>query len=145
MQKNEFIYPTLPFTTRIEATINTKNDDPVWVKQYPYPMSDHDYVMSEIKRLLDDGIIRESRSPYNAPIWTVPKKGTNENNQPKRRMVFDYSKLNSQTITDRYPIPDINLTLQNLGNARFFSTIDLESGFHQVNIKESDRQKLLSQ
>lgn len=139
MTKNELIYPNLPFTTQIEATINTKNDDPIWVKQYPYPMSDHDFVMSEIERLLKEGIIQRSYSPYNAPIWTVPKKGTT--NKPNRRMVFDFSKLNAQTIADRYPIPDINLTLQNLGNAKFFSTIDLESGYHQVNIKQSDRQK----
>lgn len=54
-------------------------------------------------------------------------------------MVIDFSKLNTYTIKDRYPIPDINS--QNLGNARVFSTIDLESGFHQINIKESDREK----
>lgn len=101
MKKNEQIYPTLPFTTTIEATIKTKNDDPVWVKQYPYPMSDHDFVNKEIERLLKNGIIRKSCSPYNSPIWTVPKKGTDENNKPKRRMVIDYSKLNAQTITDR--------------------------------------------
>lgn len=141
MEKNEQVYPILPFTTTIEATIRTINNDPVWVRQYPYPMSDHDFVTKEIERLLESGIIRKSFSPYNSPIWTVPKKGTDENNKPKRRMVIDYSKLNSRTIADRYPIPDINLTLQNLGNAKIFSTIDLESGFHQINIKESDREK----
>lgn len=141
MEKNERVFSTLPFTTTIEASIRTVNNDPVWVKQYPYPMSDHDFVMSEIERLLENGIIQKSFSPYNSPIWTVPKKGFDEKNKPKRRMVIDYSKLNSQTITDRYPIPDINLTLQNLGNAKFFSTIDLESGFHQINIKKSDREK----
>lgn len=135
MEKNERVYPVLPFTTAIEATIRTKNNDPVWVKQYPYPMSDHEFVKSEIERLLENGIIQKSYSPYNS------RQGTDENGKPKRRMVFDYSKLNTQTITDRYPIPDINLTLQNLGNAKFFSTIDLESGYHQVNIKKSDREK----
>lgn len=141
MEKNERVFSTLPFTTTIEASIKTMNNDPVWVKQYPYPMSDHDFVMGEIERLLENGIIQKSFSPYNSPIWTVPKKGIDENNKPKRRMVIDYSKLNTQTITDRYPIPDINLTLQNLGNAKFFSTIDLESGFHQINIKKSDSEK----
>lgn len=125
----------------IEATIKTKTEDPIWVRQYPYPMSDHDFVTKEIARLLENGIIQKSFSPYNSPIWTVPKKGTDENNKPKRRMVIDFSKLNSQTITDRYPILDINLTLQNLGNAKFFSTIDLESGYHQINIRDTDRQK----
>lgn len=141
MEKNEKVYSTLPFTTTIEASIKTINDNPVWVKQYPYPMSDHEFVTNEIERLLENGIIQKSFSPYNSPIWTVPKKGVDENGKPKRRMVIDYSKLNSQTIADRYPIPDINLTLQNLGNAKYFSTVDLESGFHQIKIKESDREK----
>lgn len=141
MRRNELVYETLPFTTAIKATIRTMNDDPVWVKQYPYPISDHDFVNNEIEKLLENGIIQKSFSPYNSQIWTVPKKGTDENNKPKRRMVIDYSKLNSQTIRDHYPIPDINLTLQNLGNAKLFSTIDLESGFHQVMIREPDREK----
>lgn len=141
MTKNDNVYETLPFTTAIEATIRTENDNPVWVKQYPYPMADHDFVTNEINRLLQNGIIERSYSPYNAPIWTVPKKGTTADNKPKRRMVFDFSKQNAQTITDRYPIPDINMTLQNLGNARIFSEIDLESGYHQVIIRESDREK----
>lgn len=141
MQRNESVYGTLPFTTTIEATIRTINNDPIWVKQYPYPISNHDFVNSEIEKLLANGIIQKSFSPYNSPIWVVPKKGTTEDNKPKRRMVTDFQKLNSQTITDRYPIPDINMTLQNLGGAKLFSTIDLESGFHQIIIKESDREK----
>lgn len=141
MKRNETVYETLPFTTQIEATIRTTNHDPIWVKQYPYPMSDHDFVNKEIEKLLKNGIIQKSYSPYNSPIWTVPKKGANDDNTPKRRMVIDFSKLNSHTITDRYPMPDISMTLQNLGNAKIFSTIDLESGFHQILIKESDREK----
>lgn len=141
MGRNETVYQTLPFTTTIEATIRTTNDDPVWVKQYPYPISNHDFVNGEIEKLLESGIIQKSFSPYNSPIWVVPKKGTTEDDKPKRRMVIDFQKLNAQTITDRYPIPDINMTIQNLGSAKLFSTIDLESGFHQILIKESDREK----
>lgn len=141
MKRNEDVYQTLPFTTTIEASIRTINNDPIWVKQYPYPMSDQDFVNNEIEKLLQNGVIRKSFSPYNSPIWTVPKKGTDNDNKPKRRMVIDFQKLNAQTVTDRYPIPDINMTLQNLGKAKLFSTIDLESGFHQILIKESDREK----
>lgn len=141
MLRNERISDTLPFTTTIQATIRTTNEDPIYTKQYPYPMSDNDFVNSEIKKLLENGIIQPSRSPYNSPVWTVPKKGTDEKGKPKRRLVIDFQKLNSQTITDKYPIPDVNMTIQNLGKAKIFSTIDLESGFHQVLIKENDREK----
>lgn len=141
MYENGNICETLPFTTTIEATIRTKSDEPIWSKQYPYPYTDKEFVDKEIEKFLNDGIIEKSYSPYNSPIWTVPKKGLDENGKPKRRMVIDFQKLNSQTITDRYPIPDINMTIQNLGKAKFFSTIDLESGFHQILIKMSDREK----
>lgn len=141
MNENENICETLPFTTTIEATIRTTSDEPIYTKQYPYPQSDREFVDKEIQKLLDEGIIEKSYSPYNSPLWTVSKKGVDENGKPKRRMVIDFQKLNAQTVTDRYPIPDINMTIQNLGNAKFFSTIDLESGFHQISIKESDREK----
>jgi len=141
MQKNEYISETLPYTTTIEATIRTKTDEPIWTKQYPYPYIDKEFVDNEVKKLLSTGVIEKSFSPYNSPIWTVPKKGFDSEGKPKRRMVIDFQKLNDQTITDRYPIPDMNLMIQNLGKAKVFSTIDLESGFHQIRIKESDREK----
>lgn len=128
----------LPFRTDIKAEINTIAGTPIWSKQYPYPMSVNVFVNNEIKKLLDDGIIRPSRSPYNSPIWIVPKKGTNEDGSPKLRMVIDYKKLNDQTVAVNYPIPDCNVILSNLGKAKYFSTIDLESGFHQILMKESD-------
>lgn len=141
MKRNNNTNGKLPFTTTIQATIKTESEDPIWTKQYPYPMSDHDFVKKEIEKLLNDGIIQPSKSPYNSPIWTVPKKGTDDQGKPKRRIVVDFQKINSHTITDRYPIPDINMTIQNLGKAKIFSTIDLESGFHQILIKESGREK----
>lgn len=141
MEINEHISETLPFTTTIEATIRTKNEEPIYTKQYPYPHSDKEFVDNEIQKLLNNGIIEKSFSPYNAPIWVVPKKGFDSNGKPKRRLVIDFQKLNAHTITDKYPIPDINTTIQNLGRAKIFSTIDLESGFHQILIKEGDREK----
>lgn len=141
MERNNKTSEILPFTTTIQASIRTKSEDPIYVKQYPYPMSDNEFINNEIQKLLDNEIIQPSRSPYNSPIWTVAKKGTDDQGKPKRRMVVDFQKLNAQTITDRYPIPDVGMTIQNLGKAKIFTTLDLESGFHQILIKESDREK----
>ncbi|GBO99955.1 Retrovirus-related Pol polyprotein from transposon gypsy [Eumeta japonica] len=85
MKENNGIGP-LPFTTTVEATIRTKTDEPIWTKQYPYPIADNDFVNREIDRLIKDGIIQRSNSPYNSPIWTVPKKGLDEDGRPKKRM-----------------------------------------------------------
>lgn len=141
MLKNQETNPVLPFTSTIEATIRTKSEDPIWTKQYPYPYADNEFINKEIDNMLENGIIQKSRSPYNSPIWTVPKKGTDDQGKPKRRMVVDFQKLNTETITDRYPIPDVNMTIQNLGKAKYFTTLDLESGFHQIKIKKEDREK----
>ncbi|GBP98456.1 Retrovirus-related Pol polyprotein from transposon gypsy [Eumeta japonica] len=132
---------SLPFNTNIVATIRTDNNDPVYSKLYPYPMGVADFVNSEIRNLLKNGIIRPSRSPYNNPIWVVDKKGKDEHGNINKRLVIDFRKLNQKTIDDRYPIPDVTVILSNLGKARFFTTLDLKSGFHQISLAEQDREK----
>lgn len=86
-------------------------------------------------------VLRPSKSPYNSPIWVVPKKGINKDGTSKLRMVVDFKKLNEVTVSDKYPIPDINIILSNLGESQYFSTIDLESGFHQILMKTEDIEK----
>ncbi|GBP12805.1 Retrovirus-related Pol polyprotein from transposon gypsy [Eumeta japonica] len=140
MRQNNSIGP-LPFTTTIEASIRTTTKEPIWTKQYPGNLNDTEFVNKEIEKLLEQGIIQKSYSPYNSPMLTVHKKGLDENGKPKRRMVIDFRKLNEHTITDRYIIPDVNVTLQNLGKAKYFTTLDLESGFHQIKIRKEDREK----
>ncbi len=127
----------LTYTTVVKAEIRTTTQDPVYSRYYPYPMSLKDEVEKQIAKLLDDGIIRPSRSPYNSPIWIVPKKN-DASGTKKYRMVIDYRKLNSITIADRYPIPDINEVLSQLGKNKFFTVLDLKSGFHQIPLVESD-------
>jgi len=87
--------------------------------------------------MLKEGIIRPSKSPYNSPLFVVPKKGFNEDGTAKLILVIDYKKLNENPIPDRYPMQDPSVILSNLGKAKYFSTIDLESGFHQILMKET--------
>ena len=56
-------------------------------------------------------------------------------------MVIDFRKLNEKTISDKYPMPDISVILANLGKSKYFSTLDLKAGFHQIMLDEKDRQK----
>jgi len=103
-------------------------------------MSLKDEVNKQVSELLNDGIIRPSRSPYNSPVWIVPKKA-DASGVKKYRMVIDYRKLNLVTIADKYPIPEINEVLAQLGNNKVFSVLDLKSGFHQIPLKMSDIEK----
>ncbi|OIC32488.1 hypothetical protein A7M48_19060 [Acinetobacter baumannii] len=123
------------------ATIRTTSEEPIYAKLYPYPMGAADFVNNEIQNLLKNGIIQKSVSPYNNPIWVVDKKGTDEAGNQNRRLVIDFRKLNERTIPDKYPMPDISMILGNLGKAKFFTTLDLKSGYHQIVLAENDREK----
>lgn len=65
---------SLPYNTNIVVTVRTEDNEPVYSKLYPYPMGVAEFVNSEIKELLANGIIRHSRSPYNGPVWVVDKQ-----------------------------------------------------------------------
>lgn len=67
----------------------------------------------------------------------MPKK-LDASNEKKYRMVVDYRKLNSVTIPDRYPIPEINKVLAQMQNQKFFTVLDLKSGFHQIPLLQKD-------
>lgn len=131
----------LPFNTSVVGSIRTVDDSPIYSKLYPYPAGVSDFVNKEIREMLEGGIIRPSRSPYNNPIWVVDKKGVDELGNKKKRMVIDFRKLNDRTIDDRYPVPDITNILSNLGKANYFSKVDLKSGFFQILLREGDREK----
>ena len=73
-------------------------------------------------------------------MWVVLKK-LDASGKKKYRMVVDYRKLNQVTIADRYPIPEISDILIQLGNKKWFSVIDLKSGFHQIPLRQQDIEK----
>ena len=87
--------------------------------------------------LLESGRIVPSSSPYGAPILFAEKKGGGG-----LRMCIDYRSLNSNTITDSWPLPRIDEMLARLRGAKYFSKLDLRDGYHQVPVKESDHFKM---
>eukprot|EP01116_Phalansterium_solitarium_P005967 TRINITY_DN1828_c0_g1_i11.p1 TRINITY_DN1828_c0_g1~~TRINITY_DN1828_c0_g1_i11.p1 ORF type:complete len:724 (+),score=101.60 TRINITY_DN1828_c0_g1_i11:2055-4226(+) len=103
----------------------------------PYRLAPQE--LEELKKQLDDllskGLIRPSTSPFGAPVLFVKKKdGT-------MRMCIDYRALNNNTIKNRYPLPRIEDLLDQLAGARYFSKIDLRSGYHQIRIASGDEYK----
>ncbi|GJR88606.1 putative reverse transcriptase domain-containing protein [Tanacetum coccineum] len=87
---------------------------------------------NQLKELQDKGFIRPSSSPWGAPMLFVKKKdGT-------FRMCIDYRELNKLTIKNRYPLPRINDMFDQLQGSRYFSKIDLRSGYHQLRVREED-------
>jgi hypothetical protein len=90
--------------------------------------------MEELKR---GGIITESRSPWNSPLLIVPKKADGAG-EKKWRLVIDYCKVNEKTVGDAYPLPDVTEILDQLGQSKYFSCIDMVMGYHQIEVAEQD-------
>lgn len=123
-----------------KCKIRTKEDKVIHRKQYKFPRQHKDEVNEQCRLLEEQGIIRPSESPYNSPLWIVPKKPDSKGRK-RWRMVIDFRALNQQTIGDSYPLPDISEILSQLGGAKYFSVFDLASGFHQIEMNEEDSEK----
>ncbi|KAL7844792.1 hypothetical protein SRHO_G00233310 [Serrasalmus rhombeus] len=97
--------------------------------------ADFNDLKKHLQDLLAAGIIEESNSPYASPIVLVRKKSG------ELRMVVDYRKLNNLTKKDAYPLPRIEETFTLLSGSKWFSVLDLKSGFYQLEVEPSDRPK----
>ncbi|XP_063794633.1 uncharacterized protein LOC134949857 [Pseudophryne corroboree] len=123
------------YTEDLQHEIRTGDAPPVRERYRPIPPRLYQEVKSMLRQMLDNHVIQESKSPWAAPIVLVRKKdGT-------IRFCVDYRKLNSCTVRDAYPLPRIEESLAALGNAKFFSTLDLASGYWQVPVAPQDREK----
>lgn len=120
--------------------IPTINVIPVYSRTCHFPEIHKQEVEKQVKEMLNSGIIKKSNSPYNAPIWVVPKKIDNSGEQ-KWRVVIDYRKINDVTISDKFPMPNIEDLFSKLGKCLYFSTLDLAKGFHQIPIHPDDTHK----
>ena len=92
-------------------------------------------VREHLREMIEIGAIRESSSPFSSNVVIVRKK------DGSIRFCIDYRKLNQQTVKDAYAIPRIDDTLHLLAGAKYFSTLDLKSGYWQVELKEEDKAK----
>jgi hypothetical protein len=92
-------------------------------------------VWKQLYNMIENKIIRVSSSPYAAAIvMTLKKDGS-------LRLCIDYRWLNNITIKDKFPLPRIDDTIEALYGARYFSTLDLISGYWQIEIDEADKHK----
>lgn len=122
-------------TNLVDHSIDTGDSKPIHLRPYRIPHSQRKLLESQIETMCANGIVRPSKSPYSAPIVLVPKK------DGKVRMCIDFRKLNEVTKKDVYPLPRIDDMLDALNNSKYFSVLDLCQGYHQVPIKESDKEK----
>ena len=107
---------------------------PIATKSRRYSPFDSEFISVEVKRLFREGLIEPSNSTWRAQPLVV----TQDNH--KKRMLIDYSQIvNKYTLLDAYPLPRIQDVVQNVARYQIYSTLDLTSAYHQVELQPSDR------
>ncbi len=122
-------------TTKVKHRICLKDDTPFREGRRRVAPNDLEDVKSHIRDLLSQNIIRESESPYSSAIVVVRKKTGDV------RLCIDYRRLNLRTKRDQYVTPKIEDALHALNGAHWFSCLDLRSGYYQIELEESDKEK----
>lgn len=122
-------------TAAVKHHIRLQDQTPFKERSRPIHPSDREAVKQHLRELLDAGIIRESESPFASPVVLVRKKNG------KIRLCIDYRKLNTRTIKDAYALPNIEEAFSALCGAKWFSVMDLKSGYYQVEMAEEDKPK----
>ena len=134
--------------------IQVSEGSPVFIKQYIIPLKYQNFFDDETKRLEDAGLISRSLSNWSAPCMEVPKKQDPDNLcKVQLRMVIDYRQINKRIITSRAPdrngkvgkvisncpIPTIESLLARLEGCKYFSILDLRSGYHHIGLSEQSK------
>ncbi len=97
------------------------------------PLRKEAFVETEVKRFLEEDMVEEADGPWASPIVVV-KKGDGED-----RMCIDYRAVNDVTEKDAFPLPRIEDCFQGMAGAKYFCTLDLASGYNQIEVDEASR------
>ena len=121
-----FTFPEnpLPCTNLASHKIVIKKEKVINNRSYKSPECHKQEINNQVKDMYVKGIIKNSDSPYNSPLWVVPKKA-DASGQKKCRIVVDFRKLNETTDQDAYSLPVIDDILDHLVKVKFFSAFDL--------------------
>ena len=131
--------------------VQVTEGSPVFVKQYTISLKYQNFIDGETKRLEEAGLISRLLSNWSAPCMVVPKKeDPDEPHEIQLKMVIDYRQLNKRIITSRapdgngkigrvvsnYPIPTIESLIARLEGCKYFSILDLRSGYHHIGLSK---------
>ncbi|CAF1112294.1 unnamed protein product, partial [Didymodactylos carnosus] len=126
--------PSVVNTTLTHA-IDTGNHRPLYTPQYRQSHKDQQRISDETDKLIKQGIVENSTSPWSSPIVLIKKKdGTT-------RFCIDYRRINEITTKDSFPSPRIDEIFDQLGEATYFTKLDFKSGYFQIPLNKADRPK----
>ena len=121
--------------TRVQHEVHLTDEHPFKERHRRIPPGMLQQVREHLQQMLDSGIIRPSQSPWSSEVvWVRKKDGS-------LRQCVDFRRLNARTIKDSYCLPRIEEILDSLAGAKYFSVLDLKSGYHQVEIAEQHKER----
>jgi hypothetical protein len=108
---------------------------PFKIRPYHYNPQQKDEIERQVYDMLCHGIIRRRSSPFASPVVLVKKK------DGQWRFCMDYRQLNNLTVKNKHPLPVIDELLDKLARARYFTKLDLRSGYHQIRLADGEQFK----
>lgn len=137
--KHEEVFSTSEYdmglTDAITHRIDTGDAKPVRQPLRRHPPAHVEAITEHIDKMLKQGVIEPAASPWASNIVLVRKKDSTY------RCCIDYRQLNAVTTRDAYPLPRIDVCLDTMAGAKWFSTFDLRSSYHQVRVAPEDTDK----
>ncbi|CAF2961342.1 unnamed protein product [Rotaria sp. Silwood2] len=118
-----------------QCAIDTGGHPPLATHPRRISPTNRQIINDEVKKMLDNGIISPSNSPWASPVVIVKKRDGSP------RFCIDYRNLNSITKKDVYPLPRIDDVIERLNGSEIFSKLDLRSGYFQVPLAIEERNK----
>ncbi|KAK5771875.1 hypothetical protein PVK06_048129 [Gossypium arboreum] len=126
----------LPSIQEVEFSIElVPRTSPISIAPYRMALTELKELKAQLQECTDRGFARPSFCHWGAPVLFVKKKDRS------MRLCIDYRQLNKVTIKNKYPLPRIDHLFDQLKGATLFSKIDLHSGYHQLQVKDSDELK----
>ena len=122
-------------TKLVKHKIDTGDKAPIKQQPRRLPIHMQQEVETHVSDMLRGGVIEPSTSPWASAIVLVKKK------DGSTRFCVDYRRLNNFTIKDAYPLPRIDESLDQLSGAQWFSTLDMNSGYWQIELDPADKHK----
>ena len=126
---------------KVKHRIDTGNNPPVRARPYRHYPKLQQTVREHVNKMLNDGIISESTSPFPSPVVLIKKKNGDY------RLCIDFRALNRITERENFPLPSISDIFNNLGMTKpaYFSTLDMASGYWQIGLDEDSKTAFVTQ
>ena len=140
ISKNEYLFARTYLDLKSPCSIyqfriNTTSDQPIRIQPYRRSYKEKLIIQDEIYKMLEAKIIRPSQSPWSFPVVLITKPDGSS------RFCVDYRKLNAITLLDPFPMPRIDDILSRMNKCKWFTAIDLKSGYWQIEMDPRDIDK----